>query len=86
MWKNLFKLLLMLFLMKDPLLKVSEMLGTNPMKCVYVGNKGGHDVIAAQRADMTPVLLTWCDPDEIEKAPENTIMISHIRKLPGLLQ
>ena len=68
------------------LLKVAESLRTNPMKCIYVGNMVGHDVIAAQRADMTPVLLTWCDPDEIEKAPENTIMISHIRKIHGLLQ
>ena len=68
------------------LLKVSELLGMNPMKCIYVGNIVGYDVIAAQRADMTPVLLTWCDPDEIEKAPENTKMISHIRELPGLLQ
>ena len=68
------------------LLKVSELLKTNPMKCIYVGNIVGYDVVAAQRADMTPVLLTWCDPDEIGKAPENTIMISHIRGLMGLLQ
>ncbi|MHA1882114.1 MAG: HAD family hydrolase [Candidatus Thorarchaeota archaeon] len=68
------------------LLKVAKLLETNPMNCIYVGNIVGFDVIAAQRADMTPVLLTWCDPDETEKAPENTIMISHIRELLRLVQ
>ncbi len=68
------------------LLKVSSELGVNPRRCVYVGNIVHYDVVAAQRAEMTPILITWCDPDEIDKAPKGTIIIDHITGLLDILQ
>ncbi|MHA1575717.1 MAG: HAD family hydrolase [Candidatus Thorarchaeota archaeon] len=68
------------------LLKVSSELGVNPKRCAYVGNIVQFDVVAAQRAEMTPILLTWCDPEEIDKAPKDTIMIGHIKELLDILQ
>ena len=67
------------------LLKVAREIGVNPMKCIYVGNIVRYDVVSALRADMTPVLLTWCDPEEIEKAPPETLMFNHIDGLVSLL-
>ncbi|MHA2349625.1 MAG: HAD family hydrolase [Candidatus Thorarchaeota archaeon] len=67
------------------LLKVAREIGVNPMRCIYVGNIVQYDVVSAHRADMTPVLLTWCDPDEIEKAPPETLMYDHIDGLVSLL-
>ena len=68
------------------LLKVSSELGVNPRRCAYVGNIVQFDVVAAQRAEMTPILITWCDPDEIDKAPKGTIKIDHITGLLDILQ
>ncbi|MHA2083565.1 MAG: HAD family hydrolase [Candidatus Thorarchaeota archaeon] len=67
------------------LLKVAREIGVNPMKCIYVGNIVQYDVVSAHRADMTPVLLTWCDPEEIGKAPPETLMFDHIHGLVSLL-
>lgn len=67
------------------LLKVAERLRVNPRKCAYVGNIVGHDVVAAQRAEMTPVLLTWVDPKEIDTITPDVVVIDHIDELLEIL-
>lgn len=67
------------------LFKVSDTLGENPARCAYVGNIVKYDVIAAENAGMQPVLLTWCDPQEEEKAPDGTMIIDHIDGLIELV-
>lgn len=57
------------------LLKASESLGVNPRLCAFVGNYVGADIIAALRAEMLPVLLTWATPWEGKKAPEGVIVL-----------
>ncbi len=63
------------------LLTVAKDLGSNPFRCAYVGNKVGDDVVAAQRAGMLPVLITWCDPEQQHLAPEGTLIIDTIQDL-----
>ncbi len=60
------------------LLRVAEELGVNPRKCAYVGNLVEYDCIAATRAEMLPVLLTWIDPHEIDKVTTDVVVIDHI--------
>ncbi|TFF83798.1 HAD family hydrolase [Candidatus Thorarchaeota archaeon] len=67
------------------LLKVASRLGVNPRNCAYVGNIVKHDVVAATRAEMLPILLTWCDPQEKERITEDTLVINHISQLQELL-
>jgi HAD superfamily hydrolase (TIGR01549 family) len=63
------------------LLRVADTVGTNPRRCAYVGNIVKYDVIAARNAEMTPVLITWCDPDEESDASGDVVVIDHIEKL-----
>ncbi len=63
------------------LFRVSTAMGLNPKKCAYVGNIVEYDVIAAQNAGMTPILLTWCDSEQAELAPDGTISCEDIREL-----
>jgi HAD superfamily hydrolase (TIGR01549 family) len=63
------------------LLRVADILGTNPRRCAYVGNIVKYDVVAARNAEMIPVLLTWCDPDEEGDAPGDIIVLDRIEKL-----
>lgn len=63
------------------LLSVAKQLGSNPLRCTYVGNLVKDDVVAATRASMLPVLLTWCDTDQRDLAPEGTVIIEHICEL-----
>jgi len=63
------------------LLMVATELNSNPRRCAYVGNIVEYDVIAAQRAEMLPVLLTWCDPEQRDLAPDGTVIIDHISEL-----
>jgi HAD superfamily hydrolase (TIGR01549 family) len=67
------------------LVKVAATLGINPHRCAYVGNIVEYDVVAATRAGMIPVLLTWCDPQEEEKVTSDTIVIEHIKDLMEIL-
>lgn len=67
------------------LIQVVHKLGVNPLNCVFVGDFVAIDVVAANRANMKPVLLTWRNPNQAEKAPPDTIVIDHIKKLLGLL-
>ena len=67
------------------LVKVAATLGVNPHRCVYVGNIVEFDVVAATRAGMIPVLLTWCDPQEEEKITSDTVVIRDIMDLLEIL-
>jgi HAD superfamily hydrolase (TIGR01549 family) len=67
------------------LVKVAARFGTNPHRCIYVGNIVEYDVVAATRAGMIPVLLTWCDPQEMEMVTSDTVMIEHINDLMEIL-
>lgn len=67
------------------LIQVVNQLGVNPLNCVFVGDFVAIDVVAANRANMKPVLLTWRNPNQAEKAPPDTIVIDDIEKLLGLL-
>ncbi|MHA1906762.1 MAG: HAD family hydrolase [Candidatus Thorarchaeota archaeon] len=67
------------------LLQVAQELGSNPMRCAYVGNIVEYDVVASNNAGMLPVLLTWVDPEQRDYAPEGTVIIDHISELENLL-
>lgn len=67
------------------LVKVAATFDANPHGCVYVGNIVEYDVVAATRAGMIPILLTWCDPQEEEKVTSDTVMIEHINDLMEIL-
>jgi len=67
------------------LLKVAEELGVNPRKCAYVGNIVEYDCIAATRAEMLPVLLTWIDPQEIDKITTDVVVVDHIEEFLEIL-
>ena len=56
-------------------------LGVNPRLCTYVGNIVELDVYAALRAEMLPILTTWANPEEGEKAPSNTVVIDTLYDL-----
>ncbi len=67
------------------LIRVAATFGTNPHRCVYVGNIVEQDIVAATSAGMIPILLTWCDPQEEEKVSSDTIVIEHIADLLEVL-
>ncbi|MCJ7817652.1 MAG: HAD family hydrolase, partial [Candidatus Thorarchaeota archaeon] len=67
------------------LLRVAEEMGVNPRKCAYVGNIVEYDCVAAERAEMIPILLTWVDPHEVDKITTDVIVISHIADLLEIL-
>ncbi|MGY5879233.1 MAG: HAD family hydrolase [Candidatus Thorarchaeota archaeon] len=68
------------------LLRVAEELGVNPRKCAYVGNIVDYDCVAAERAQMLPVLLTWVDPQEVDKITTDVVVIEHIADLLEVLR
>lgn len=68
------------------LLQVAEDLGVNPRKCAYVGNIVEYDCVAAERAEMIPVLLTWVDPHEVDKITTDVVVIEHIADLLEVLR
>jgi len=68
------------------LLQVAEDLGVNPRKCAYVGNIVEYDCLAAERAEMIPILLTWIDPQEVDKITTDVIVIDHIVDLLEILE
>ena len=67
------------------LIKAAHQLGVNPINCVYVGNKVKLDVEAARRAEMLPVLVTWCTPNDATLVDDKTIVIDDLSKLLGVL-
>jgi len=67
------------------LLRAAEQLGINPHSCAYVGNIVRLDVVAAERAGMVPILLTWVDPEEIHKIESDIVVIEHIADLLDIL-
>jgi HAD superfamily hydrolase (TIGR01549 family) len=67
------------------LLRVADKCGLNPRKCAYVGNIVDNDLVAAQRAGMIPILLSWCDPEEVDKISMDTIVIEKISDLLEIL-
>lgn len=60
------------------LIRIADTLQLNPRKCAYVGNIADNDLIAATRAEMIPILLSWCDPEEVGKVATDTIVIENI--------
>ncbi|NHJ14357.1 MAG: HAD family hydrolase [Candidatus Thorarchaeota archaeon] len=68
------------------LLKAAADLKMNPMKCAYVGNIVHYDVAAATRAQMQPILLTWCNPEEGAMAPKEVAIIEDIRGVMEVLE
>jgi putative hydrolase of the HAD superfamily len=68
------------------LLKVAEELGHNPRRCAYVGNIVEYDCVAAERAQMIPILLTWVDPQEVHKITTDVVVIDHIADLLEILE
>jgi len=67
------------------LLQVAEDLGVNPRKCAYVGNIVEYDCVAATRAEMLPILLTWIDPNEIDKITTDVVVVNHIEEFLEIL-
>lgn len=67
------------------LLRVAEQLRTNPKRCAYVGNIVEFDVVAAERAEMIPILLTWVDSHEVHKITSDVIVIEHLADLSEIL-
>jgi HAD superfamily hydrolase (TIGR01549 family) len=63
------------------LLQVAEDIGKNPRLCAYVGNLVNADVTAAQRGQMLPIPITWGNPDEVDLAPERTIVRTSLIEL-----
>ena len=63
------------------LLRVAEDIGVNPRKCAYVGNIVEYDCVSAERAEMVPILLTWMDPQEVDKVTTDVVIIEHIADL-----
>ena len=68
------------------LLQVADELGVNPRKCAYVGNIVEYDCVAAERAEMVPILLTWVDPQEVDKVTTDVVIIDHIKDLLEILE
>jgi FMN phosphatase YigB (HAD superfamily) len=68
------------------LFRAAEALQVNPRKCAYVGNLFDYDVIAAERAGMIPILLTWVDEQEVHKITTDVIIIEHIKDLLEVLR
>ncbi len=61
------------------LIKAASALGINPLRCAYVGNKVKFDVEASRRAEMLPIIVTWCNPDEVKLADNDTIIIEDMK-------
>ncbi len=60
------------------LVRASEQLRINPHRCAYVGNIVKLDVVAAERAGMISILLTWVDPQEIHNIESDIVVIEHL--------
>ena len=67
------------------LIRAAHELGINPLNCACVGDFVAIDIVAANRAGMKPILLTWRNPGQAEKASPDTIIISHIDEMLDLL-
>lgn len=67
------------------LVLASDEIGVNPLRCVFVGNSVDADIVAAQRAGMIPVLTSWANPTEVEKAPHGTCIIGEVSELLNFL-
>ncbi|MBD3406865.1 MAG: HAD hydrolase-like protein [Candidatus Lokiarchaeota archaeon] len=67
------------------LLQAADILKVNPKLCAFVGNYVDVDVKASIRAGMIPILVTWANPEEKDKAPEGTIVINSPRDLLPVL-
>ncbi|MFW9833287.1 MAG: HAD family hydrolase [Candidatus Thorarchaeota archaeon] len=63
------------------LILAAEEIEVNPLRCAFVGNRVDADIDAAVRAGMVPVLTTWADPEEAEKAPPGTHIIREFSEL-----
>ncbi|MHA2213992.1 MAG: HAD family hydrolase [Candidatus Thorarchaeota archaeon] len=68
------------------LIQVAARMGINPRKCAYVGNSVKFDVEAATRAEMIPILITWCNPKEVDNVVSDTIIIEDIKDLLDLFR
>ena len=63
------------------LIRAADDLGINPRSCAYVGNLVDADVVAAQRAEMLPILTTWANPEEAEKASDAVLVVERITEI-----
>jgi HAD superfamily hydrolase (TIGR01549 family) len=68
------------------LIRAADALKLNPRRCAFVGNIADNDMIAATRAEMVPILLSWCDPEEVEKVSTDTIVIERVSDLLEILR
>ena len=68
------------------LILAAEEIGVNPLRCAFVGNSVDADIVAANRAEMIPILTTWADPEEAQKAPEGTHIIGEVSELLDLFE
>ena len=68
------------------LILAADELGVNPLRCAFVGNFVDSDIHAAIRAGMVPILTTWADAEEAQKAPEGTYIIGEITELLDLFE
>jgi phosphoglycolate phosphatase-like HAD superfamily hydrolase len=66
------------------LLQAAEEIEVNPHLCAFVGNYVSADIEAAIRCEMTPVLLTWANPGEADKAPSGTLVKKFVVELLGV--
>ena len=63
------------------LILAAEEIGVNPLRCAFVGNRVDADIEAAQRAGMIPILTTWADSEEADKALGGTWIITDVSDL-----
>ncbi|TFF92891.1 HAD family hydrolase [Candidatus Thorarchaeota archaeon] len=68
------------------LLEAAERIGMNPKLCAYIGNLVDADVEAARRAEMIPILTTWADAAEADKAPQDTVIVESLLDLLELFE
>jgi HAD superfamily hydrolase (TIGR01549 family) len=57
------------------LFRAADKIGVNPKMVAFIGNWVNSDIDAANRAGMLPILLTWADSSEADKAPDGTIIL-----------
>ena len=68
------------------LIIAADEIEVNPIRCAFVGNSVDSDIIAAQRAGMLPILTTWADSEEAEKAPKGIHIVREVSELLDLFE
>lgn len=63
------------------LILAADELRVNPLRCVFVGNSVDSDILAAQRAGMTPILATWAHQQKVREVPKGTYIVEEVSEL-----